>query len=88
MLKPLLLISMTILSTLAGSIAVSQTKSTESKYKVVIARLWDIEREIEKWSKDGWEVRSMATSTQCSSTDANGLKVTSECHILVFDRKR
>jgi|APLak6261663543_1056040.scaffolds.fasta_scaffold01703_4 hypothetical protein len=57
------------------------------EYKVLTLRHSDIEKTINRKSKDGWRVSSVTTSSECRFNELGG-QVKSECQIVILERKK
>lgn len=71
----------------AASLHLTEVQAASVKYKVAIARIWELQKELDKWSAQGWELRSIATSTQCLFNQPSGINTKGECHVIVFERR-
>lgn len=81
-------VSCTVGIALACCLVTPSALAAGAEYKVATARLFELQGVIDKFSKEGWRVRSMSTSTQCVHTQPNGSQVKGECQVVILEREK
>lgn len=70
-----------------GIFTVCTTQAADGPYKVIYVETFSMEAEINKLAKEGWVLRAITTSNQCSDRKTDGTKKSPECQVIIFERR-
>jgi len=70
-----------------GTFTVCTAQAADGPYKVIYVETFSMEAEINKLAKEGWVLRAITTSNQCSDRKPDGTKKSPECQVIIFERR-